>query len=31
LIIRAGADAGMQQQKIDDRLNTRLNTARALR
>jgi hypothetical protein len=30
-IVRAGADAGIKQQKIDDRLNARLNAPRALR
>ena len=30
-IIRASADAGIQQQKVDDRLDARLNTPRALR
>jgi len=30
-IIRAGADAGIQQQKVDDRLNASLNAPRALR
>ncbi len=29
-IIRAGADAGIKQQKLDDRLNTGLNAPRAL-
>ena len=30
-VVRASANAGIQQQKIDDRLNAALNTARTLR
>ena len=31
LIIRAGADVGMQQEKVDDGLNTSLNVLGSLR